>query len=174
DIKDVTDKILQGISDEMPEEKRQEFIKSNIEIVSKNVVKEPYQNVFIRAFYKGNKYYQFITETYKDVRLVGAPPSAIGNFGMDTDNWSWPRHVGDFSLFRIYADKNNKPAEYSPDNVPYTPQRFLPVSIKGIEEGDFTFVFGFPGSTDEYLPSAALAQILDTSKIGRASCRERV
>jgi len=172
DIQDVTDKILQGISDDMPEEQRQEFVKSNIEIVSKNVVKKPYQDVFIRSFYKGNKYYQFITETYKDVRLVGAPPSSIGNFGMDTDNWSWPRHVGDFSLFRIYAGKDNKPADYSPDNIPYTPKHFLPVSIKGIEEGDFTFVFGFPGVTDEYLPSAALEQILDTGNPARIGIRD--
>ncbi len=172
DIKDVTDKILQGISDDMTEEQRQEFVKSNIEIISKNVVKESYQDVFIRPFYKGNKYYQFITETYRDVRLVGAPPSSIGNFGMDTDNWSWPRHTGDFSLFRIYADKNNKPAEYSTDNVPYTPKHFLPVSIKGIKEGDFTFVFGFPGTTDEYLPASALEQILQTSNPSRIGIRE--
>ena len=172
DIKDVSDKILQGVSDEMTEDQRQEFIKSNIEIVSKNVVKETYQDVFIRAFYKGNKYYQFITETYKDVRLVGAPPSSIGNFGMDTDNWSWPRHTGDFSLFRIYADKNNKPAEYSVDNVPYTPKHFLPISIKGIKEGDFTFVFGFPGTTDEYLPASALEQILQTTNPSRIGIRE--
>lgn len=172
DIKDVTNKILQGVTDDMTEEKRQEFVKSNIEIVSKNIVKEPYQDVFIRAFYKGNKYYQFITETYRDVRLVGAPPGGIGNFGMDTDNWSWPRHVGDFALFRIYADKNNKPAEYSLDNVPYTPKHFLPVSIKGIEEGDFTFVFGFPGATDEYLPASALEQILHTTNPTRIGIRD--
>lgn len=172
DIKDVTEKVLQGISDEMTEEKRQEFIKSNIEIVSKNVVKEPYQDVLIRAFYKGNKYYQFITETYRDVRLVGAPPSSIGNFGVDTDNWSWPRHTGDFSLFRIYADKNNKPAEYSENNIPYTPKHFLPVSIKGVKEGDFTFVFGFPGTTDEYLPAVALEQTLKTINPARIGIRD--
>ncbi|MFV0304876.1 MAG: S46 family peptidase [Moheibacter sp.] len=172
DIKDVTDKILQGVSDDFLEEKRQEFVKSNIDIVSNNVVKEVYQGVFIKPFYKGNKYYMFITETYKDVRLVGAPPSAVGNFGKDTDNWSWPRHTGDFSLFRIYADKNNKPAEYSPENVPYTPKHFLPVSIKGIEEGDFTFVFGFPGRTDEYLPSDALSQILTTINPARIGIRD--
>lgn len=172
DIKDVTDKILQGVTDDMDEEKRQEFVKSNIEIVSKNAVKEAHQDLFIRAFYKGNKYYQFITETFRDVRLVGAPPGGIGNFGMDTDNWSWPRHVGDFALFRIYADKNNKPAEYSPDNVPYTPKHFLPISIKGIEEGDFTFVFGFPGTTDEYLPATALEQVLATTNPNRIGIRD--
>src|SRR5690606_15324985 len=172
DIKDVTDKVLQGVSDDISEEKRQEFVKSNIEIVSKNVVKEAYQDVFIRPFYKGNKYYQFITESYRDVRLVGAPPGGIGNFGMYTDNCSWPRHTGVFSLFRIYADKNNKPAEYSPDNVPYQPKHFLPISIKGIKEGDFTFVFGFPGATDEYLPASALEQILTTTNPSRIGIRE--
>ncbi len=172
DIKDVTDKILQGVSGEMNEEQRQQFVKSNIEIISKNVVKEAYQDVFIRPFYKGNKYYQFITETYKDVRLVGAPPSAIGNFGMDTDNWSWPRHTGDFSLFRIYADKNNKPAEYSENNVPYKPKHFLPISIKGVKEGDFTFVFGFPGTTDEYLPAIALDQTIKTINPSRIGIRD--
>lgn len=172
DIKDVTDSVLQGVSDEMTEEKRQEFVKSNTEILNKNAVKEPYQDVFIRAFYKGNKYYQFITETYRDVRLVGAPPGSIGNFGMDTDNWSWPRHTGDFALFRIYADKHNKPAEYSPDNVPYQPKHYLPVSAKGVEEGDFTFVFGFPGNTDEYLPAIALQQTLATINPARISIRD--
>lgn len=172
DIIDVTDKILQGTDDTMTEVARQEVIKDNIDIVSANTVKEPYQDTFIRAFYKGNKYYQFITETYRDVRLVGAPPSAIGNFGMDTDNWSWPRHVGDFALFRIYADLNNKPAEYSEDNVPYIPKHYLPVNASGIKEGDFTFVFGFPGTTNEYLPSSAIEQILDVTNPSRIGIRD--
>ena len=172
DIQDVTDKILQGVGDDMTEEKRQDFVKANIEIVSANVVKESYQNVTIRPFYKGNKYYLITTETYKDVRLVGAPPSAIGNFGMDTDNWSWPRHTGDFALFRIYAGKDNKPADYSEDNIPYTPKHFLPVSAKGVKEGDFTFVFGFPGSTDEYLPAIALDQIVETVNPARIGIRD--
>ena len=101
----------------------------------------------------------FITERFEDVRLVGAPPTSIGKFGSDTDNWVWPRHTGDFSLFRIYADKNNKPAAYSKDNIPYTPKHFLPISLDGVEEGDFTMVFGFPGRTDEYLPAVAVEQI---------------
>src|SRR5690554_6062814 len=172
DIQDVTDKILQGTTQEMEEAQRQAVVNDNIDIISANTVKEPYQDVFIRAFYKGNKYYLFITETYRDVRLVGAPPSAIGNFGMDTDNWSWPRHTGDFALFRIYADKNNKPAEYSSENIPYTPKHFLPVSIKGVQEGDFTFVFGFPGSTDEYLPAIALEQIVNTVNPARIGIRD--
>lgn len=172
DIQDVTDKILQGVGDDMSEEKRQDYVKANIDIIAANTVREAYQDVFIRPFYKGNKYYLFITETYNDVRLVGAPPSAIGNFGMDTDNWSWPRHVGDFSIFRIYADKNNHPADYSEENVPYTPKHYLPVNIKGIEEGDFTFVYGFPGTTDEYLPSPAIEQILEVTNPSRIGIRD--
>lgn len=171
-ITDVTDQVLQGVTSDMGEERRQAFVKDNIDILSHNVVKEPYQDVFIRPFYKGNKYYQFVTETFRDVRLVGAPPSAIGHFGMDTDNWSWPRHVGDFALFRIYAGTDNKPADYSEDNVPYQPKYFLPVSTKGISQDDFTFVFGFPGVTDEYLPSVALEQILEVTNPTRIGIRD--
>ncbi len=96
--------------------------------------------------FAGNKYYAFTVETYKDIRLVGAPPQSIGKFGSDTDNWVWPRHTGDFSIFRVYANKNNKPAEFSTDNIPYTPKiLLLPISVKDIKENDFTFVFEFPG-----------------------------
>jgi hypothetical protein len=104
----------------------------------------------------------FVVESYKDVRLVGAPPSSIGKFGSDTDNWVWPRHTGDFSLFRIYADKNNRPAAYSTDNVPYKPKHFFPISITGLKENDFTMVMGYPGRTTEYLPSVAVNQIVET------------
>ncbi|MEJ7675346.1 MAG: S46 family peptidase [Chitinophagaceae bacterium] len=110
-----------------------------------------------------------MTETYKDVRLVGAPPSSIGNFGKDTDNWMWPRHTGDFSLFRIYAGKDNKPAAYSKDNVPYRPKRSLNISLDGVKEGDFTMVFGFPGRTFEYLHSSAVRQIMNILR----SCKNR-
>ncbi len=130
---------------------------------------EDWQKVVIKPVYYGNKYYAYIIETYKDIRLVGAPPSSIGKFGSDTDNWVWPRHTGDFSMFRIYADKNNKPAEYSKDNIPYKPKYFLPVSIKDKQENDFTFVFGFPGRTTEYLPAIAVEKIMteiDPAMIG--------
>jgi hypothetical protein len=93
--------------------------------------------------FAGNKYYAFTVETFKDIRLVGAPPQSIGKFGSDTDNWVWPRHTGDFSIFRVYANKDNKPAEFSTDNIPYTPKHYLPISVKDIKENDFTFVFGF-------------------------------
>jgi hypothetical protein len=171
-ITDVTSKILAGITANTTPEQRMELIKANIEKETAATPKEDFQNVMIRSFYKGNKYYLFLTETFKDVRLVGAPPSSIGNFGMDTDNWSWPRHTGDFALFRIYADQNNKPAEYSESNVPYTPKHFLPISIKGVKEGDFTFVYGFPGATDEYLPAIALEQSVQSINPARVGIRD--
>lgn len=158
DIKDVSNQVLANTKN-LSSTQAEQIIKKNIDAVSKSFKIQPYQKVVIRPAYYGNKYYAYIIETYKDVRLVGAPPSSIGKFGSDTDNWVFPRHTGDFALFRIYADKNNKPAEYSKDNVPYKPKHFLPVSIKEKQEGDFTFVFGFPGRTTEYLPSVAVEQI---------------
>lgn len=160
DIKDVTAQIL-GNTKNLEAKQAEDVIKNNIESVTKSFKIEPYQKVVIKPMYYGNKYYAYIIDTYKDVRLVGAPPSSIGKFGSDTDNWVFPRHTGDFSLFRIYANKNNKPAEYSKDNVPYKPKHFLPVSIKDKKEGDFTFVFGFPGRTTEYLPSIAVEKIMN-------------
>lgn len=171
DIKDVTTAILKGVNENMSEEERNKIIKKNSEDFNAKSKKESYQTVFIKPFYKGNKYYQFTTETFKDVRLVGAPPSAIGKYGNDTDNWVWPRHTGDFAMFRIYADKNNKPAEYSVDNVPYTPKHHLPINISGINEDDFTFVYGFPGVTDEYLPASSIEQIKDVINPARINVR---
>ena len=171
DIKEVTDQVLGGtlLTEGTAAEN---LINKNIEDVKASFKLEPWQKVVIKPMYYGNKYYAFIIETYKDVRLVGAPPSSIGKFGSDTDNWVWPRHTGDFSLFRIYADKNNKPAEYSKDNVPYQPKYFLPVSIKDKQENDFTFVFGFPGRTTEYLPSIAVEQIMNQIDPAMISVRE--
>ena len=113
------------------------------------------------AFDFGNTHYLITTRTYRDVRLVGAPPSAVGKFGGDTDNWVWPRHTGDFSMFRIYADANNAPADIAEDNVPYRPAHHLPVQIGGVEPGEFTMVFGFPGTTEQYLTSDAVAFVID-------------
>lgn len=172
DIKDVTEKVLQGVSMGDSEQDRINRVKDNSDIILANTVKKSWQDAMIKPFYKGNKYYLFITETYKDVRLVGTPPSSIGKFGSDTDNWVWPRHTGDFALFRIYADKNNRPAEYSKNNVPYKPKHYLPVNVGGIEEGDFTFVFGFPGRTNEYLPSFAIEQITQKLNPARIKLRE--
>jgi hypothetical protein len=159
-IEDVTTKVLEGTAALATELEKQKKIQENIATLSNSLPKESWQENKIRTFYEGNQYMLFVTETFKDVRLVGAPPSSIGKFGSDTDNWVWPRHTGDFSLFRIYADKNNRPASYSKDNIPYTPKHFLPVSLDGIKEDDFTMVFGYPGKTNEYLPAVAIEQIV--------------
>jgi hypothetical protein len=168
-IDDVTNAVLTGVNANMPETERQALIQKNMQAAEKDAKKEQGQSAFARGFFEGNQFYVFVTETFNDVRLVGAPPSAIGNFGKDTDNWVWPRHTGDFSLFRIYADKNNKPAAFSKDNVPYAAKKALNISLSGIAENDFTMVFGFPGRTNEYLHSDAVEQIrtvLDPLKIG--------
>ncbi len=158
-IEEVTKTVLSGITNTMTEKEKQSLIDKNSNNYLKTVKKEDWHDAKIKAFYNGNQYFLFVTERFEDIRLVGAPPSSIGKFGSDTDNWVFPRHTGDFSLFRIYADKNNKPAKYSKDNVPYTPKHYLPISLDGVEEGDFTLVFGFPGRTNEYLPSVAIKHI---------------
>lgn len=171
DIKEVTDQVLAGTKD-LDATAAQALIDKNTERVKATFKLEPWQKVVIRPIYYGNKYYAYVIDTYKDVRLVGAPPSSIGKFGSDTDNWVWPRHTGDFSMFRIYADKNNRPAEYSKDNVPYKPKHFLPVSIKDKNENDFTFVFGFPGRTTEYLPAIAVEKVMTDTDPAMISVRE--
>ena len=168
-INDVTKEVLAGVDALKTEAEKKALIQKNISNVQKNFKREEWQGAMVRTFFEGNQYILFVTESFEDVRLVGAPPSSIGKFGSDTDNWVWPRHTGDFALFRIYADKNNRPAKYSKDNVPYQPKHFLPVSLDGIEQEDFTMVFGYPGRTQEYLPSYAVEQIvevLNPAKIG--------
>jgi len=171
-IEDVTKQVLEGTESLSFEEDKQKKIQENIAKINKSHSKELWQENRIRTFYEGNQYMLFVVETYKDVRLVGAPPSSIGKFGSDTDNWIWPRHTGDFSLFRIYADKNNKPAEYSVNNVPYTPKHFFPVSVDGIKENDFTMVFGYPGRTQEYLPAIAVEQIVNDLNPAKIEIRD--
>ena len=171
-IDDVTRQAMNGVSAAMTEAERQSTIDKNLTEVRKNVKKETTQESFTRGFFEGNQYYLFVTETYRDVRLVGAPPSSIGNFGKDTDNWVWPRHTGDFSMFRIYASKENKPAEYSPENVPFTPKKSLNISMDGVAEGDFTMVFGFPGRTTQYLHSAAVEQIRSVNDPAKIAIRD--
>ncbi len=171
-IDDVTKQALAGVTETMTEREKQSTIDKNINALKKTVKKEDWQDVKVRPFFKGNQYFLFVTEKFEDVRLVGAPPSSIGKFGSDTDNWVFPRHTGDFSLFRIYADKNNRPAKYSKDNVPYKPKHFLPVSLDGVEEGDFTMVFGFPGRTNEYLPAVAIQHITQEFNPSNIAIRE--
>jgi hypothetical protein len=152
-MEDVTEKVLLSVTDNMVSSDREKLISSNIDSIQKKAVEGTGYSAIVRPFFMGNQYFLFVNETFRDIRLVGAPPSAIGKFGGDTDNWIWPRHTGDFSLFRVYADKDNKPADFSPDNVPYKPAYYFPVSLKGVREGDFTMVLGYPGSTAEYVPS---------------------
>jgi hypothetical protein len=171
-IHDVTTAVLEGVMQLPSEAEKQKRIQENIARVQATFPKEKWQDNRIRVFYEGNQYILFVTETFKDVRLVGAPPSSIGKFGSDTDNWVWPRHTGDFAMFRIYAGKDNKPAEYSKDNVPYTPKHFLPISLDGVAEGDFTMVFGFPGRTQEYLPAVAVEQIVNSLNPAKIAIRD--
>ncbi|WP_276977412.1 S46 family peptidase, partial [Flavobacterium filum] len=171
-IEDVTAKVLENTQSLTNEADKQKKIQDNISALTNSLPKESWQENRIRTFYDGNQYIWFVVETYKDVRLVGAPPSSIGKFGSDTDNWVWPRHTGDFSLFRIYADKNNRPAAYSKDNVPYTPKHYFPVSIDGVQENDFTMVFGFPGRTQEYLPAVAVEQIVNELNPAKIEVRD--
>ncbi len=152
-MKDVTEQVLEDVNDDIEEAERAIMVKNSMEKVIKEATQGTHYKATIKPFYYGNQYFMFVTETYSDVRLVGVPPESIGKFGGDSDNWMWPRHTGDFSLWRIYTDKDGNPAKYSPDNIPMKPKKFFPISIKGIEENDFTLVFGYPGSTQQFLLS---------------------
>ena len=171
DIKDISNQILAGTQNLTGKELTTK-INENTEAYKKDQKIESYQKIVVKPMYYGNKYYAYVIDTYKDVRLVGAPPQAIGKFGSDSDNWVWPRHTGDFAVFRIYAGKDNKPAEYSKDNIPFTPKHYLPISIKDKKEDDFTFVFGFPGRTQEYLPSIAVEKIMNEIDPAMISVRD--
>ncbi len=150
-MEDVTNRVLSGISDNTSEEERERIVKQNITILTTEAVAGTHYKAIIKPFYYGNQYFMYVNEVFTDVRLVGAPPSNIGKFGGDTDNWMWPRHTGDFSMFRVYVGKDGKPALYNKDNVPYKPLKHLEISLKGVDEGDFTFVFGYPGTTQRYV-----------------------
>jgi hypothetical protein len=149
-MEDVTAQVLEGVNDNTPEAEREAIVAKNIAAVSQKAVEGTHYQAVIKPFYYGNQYFMYINEVFTDVRLVGAPPSNIGKFGGDTDNWMWPRHTGDFSVFRVYA-KDGKPADFSKDNTPYRPLKHLEISLKGVDEGDFTFVFGYPGTTRRYV-----------------------
>ena len=141
------------------------------EIVKKAEAEAPGYKAAVEQMYYGNQQFLFVYEQFDDVRLVGTPPSSIGKFGGDTDNWIWPRHTGDFSMFRVYASKENKPAPYSPQNVPYRPKKHFTISTKGVKEGDFTMIYGFPGNTQEYILSDAVAYIAERSDPAKIAVR---
>lgn len=152
-LEDVTDQVFKPLNDKMTDEESALSIENTCNTIATNAKEGTHYSATVRSYYGGNKYYLLVYEVFNDVRMVGAPPSSIGKFGADSDNWMWPRHTGDFSMFRVYADKDNKPASYSPSNVPYKPKHHLPVSIKGVEEGDFAMIMGYPGSTQRYMTS---------------------
>ncbi|MCF0175424.1 MAG: S46 family peptidase [Bacteroidales bacterium] len=173
-MEDVTDKVLAGVTVSMTESQRDSVVKAASSSLAEAASREGKGfKAEVEPLYYGNIYYLFVYREYRDVRLVGAPASSIGKFGGDTDNWMWPRHTGDFSIFRIYADKDNNPAEYSEDNVPYVPKRSLRISRKGVSEGDFTFVYGFPGTTREYLHSAGVSYVAEMSDPVKIDLRTR-
>ncbi|MCD6179651.1 MAG: S46 family peptidase [Bacteroidales bacterium] len=170
-MREVTDSVLIGVTEDMKEADRQKQINKNIkQMIADEPIVEG-NRVIIKPFFSGNRYILFVYDVFTDVRLVGAPPSDIGKFGGDTDNWMWPRHTGDFSVFRIYADKNNRPAKYSKDNVPYKPKKHLSISLKGVKKDDFTFIFGYPGTTKEYLPSDEIKLITEVENPVRIKMR---
>jgi hypothetical protein len=160
-MEDVTDKVLAELTDDMTEAERAAKAKEIGDALAKEATEGTKHNAYVRSFFHNNEFYLFVFNTYKDVRLVGAPPSSVGKYGGDTDNWMWPRHTGDFSMFRIYADADGNPSDVSADNVPLTPKHHLPVSLNGVKEGDFTMVFGFPGSTDRFLTSTGIEQAIN-------------
>lgn len=171
-MEDVTSQVLEGVTPALTETKRDSIVKANtVRLVKEATSEGRGLRATVESLYYGNQYFLFLYREYSDVRLVGAPPSSIGKFGGDTDNWMWPRHTGDFSIFRIYADKDNNPAEYSEDNVPYTPKKFFKISLGGVQEGDFTFVYGFPGRTQEYIMSEGVRYVSEVSDPAKIALR---
>ena len=170
-IKDVTEQIAKNLRDDMSEEERNLIIKEiSDQLVAEELGDSNYKG-FVRDFFEGNEFYLFVTETYRDIRLAGTPPQSIGKFGYDSDNWIYPRHTGDFAMFRIYAGADNQPAAYHEENQPFVPKHSLPISIKGYKEGDFAMIFGFPGSTDRYLSSFGVEQALHIEQPKRIEIR---
>ncbi|MDR1739872.1 MAG: S46 family peptidase [Bacteroidales bacterium] len=152
-MEDVTEQITEGLSDSTDEATRGKMIREKAKVIEDSAMSGNHYTAMVRAFAEGNAYYLLVYEIFEDVRLVGTPPNSIGKFGADADNWMWPRHTGDFSIFRVYADSNNKPAPYSENNVPYKPKQFLKISLNGVKDGDFAMVLGYPGRTDRFLTS---------------------
>lgn len=168
---DVTDKVLKSVKEGMTSQERSDAIDKTIAQLSAEAKGTTHYDVRIRSFFEGNEYYLFVYETFSDVRLVGTPPESIGKFGGDTDNWMWPRHTGDFSLFRVYSAPDGKPAKYSPENIPLKPKHHLPVSLDGLQENDFAMILGYPGTTNRYLNSFGVKQTVEATNPARVKIR---
>ncbi len=170
-MEEVSDQFVAELNEEMDPQARRARIRSLSQSIASGATADNDYEAYVRSMYNNNRFFLFITQTYRDVRLVGAPPESIGKFGGDTDNWEWPRHTGDFSMFRVYTAPDGKPAEYSPDNIPLKSKHYLPVSLKGYEKDDYAMVLGFPGSTDRYLTSWEINELLEITHPNRILIR---
>lgn len=170
-MEEVTQKVLDGIQPSTSEQERAKLVSDRMKEIVKTATEGTHYNAIVKEYFDGNQYYLLIYETFKDIRLVGTPPESIGKFGADTDNWMWPRHTGDFSIFRVYAGADNKPADYSPDNKPFKPRHSLPVSIDGVKKDDFAMIMGNPGSTDRYLTSFGVEMAINETNPTRVKIR---
>jgi hypothetical protein len=172
-IEDVSARVLAELNASMSETERTAKIRQISKSIETEATTGNGYNAAVKTFFNGNEFYLFVYETFTDVRLVGAPPESVGKFGGDTDNWMWPRHTGDFTMLRVYASKENKPAAPSPENVPYKPKHALPISLDGVKEGDFTMVMGYPGTTDRYLTSYGVQTAIDLSNPAIVKLRDQ-
>ncbi len=172
-IEDVTQRVLAEVNDQMTEEERSNKIREIGKKISNEATEGTDYDAYVRSFFAGNEFYLFVYEVYRDVRLVGAPPSSIGKFGADTDNWMWPRHTGDFSIFRVYTGPDGKPAEYSENNIPMKSKYYLPISIDKKEKGDFTMIMGYPGNTERYLSSWGVKMAIDETNPTIVAIRDK-
>ena len=171
-MEDVSAKVNSQLNADMTEEERAKAIAAITKQIAEEAKGDSHYETMVKEYFEGNEFYLLVYEKFTDVRLVGAPPESVGKYGGDTDNWMWPRHTGDFSLFRVYSGPDGKPADYSPDNIPLKPKHHLPVSLQGVQEGDFAMVMGYPGSTDRYLTSYGITQALDQTNPTRVKIRE--
>jgi len=171
-MKDVTDVVLEGITSDMSELDRNKLIKEHSDEISNKITEDSDLTARVVSFFGGNEYYLFVYETFTDIRLVGTPPESIGKFGADTDNWMWPRHTGDFSMFRVYTAPDGKPATYAEENVPLKSKHFLPINIAGVEQDDFAMIMGYPGGTDRYLSSFGVDLAINTTNPSVVKIRE--
>ncbi len=172
-IEDVSDRIMKRLNENMTEAQRNDTLAVVMKEIKDEITKDKVYDADVKSVFNGNAFYVFVYQTFNDVRLVGNPPESVGKYGGDTDNWMWPRHTGDFSMFRVYADKNNKPAPYSKDNVAYKPKHHLPVSLKGVEKSDYAMIFGYPGSTDRFLTSYGVNLATDKEQPARVKIRRK-
>jgi hypothetical protein len=172
-MEDVSDQINNELTEDMSEQERAAKIRQLSSKIEDEATKDNNLEARVKSFYAGNEFYLMVYEKFTDVRLVGAPPESIGKFGHDTDNWMWPRHTGDFSIFRVYADENGNPADYSEDNVPLKPDHHFPISLKGVEDGDFSMILGFPGGTDRYMTSWGVKEAMKITNPIRIQVRDK-